>query len=390
MERVDASRTGNSRKRVTGESSDHRAVFRRGFFPLLVAGSTLFPSCLVTFRDWPEEDRARETSTTAGGNATTIRATSDHSRTALATTSAGAVSATATAQGGVPSSSQTSGTATGATPVAGGAMGITASTSLSPNGGGSNGGAPGSGISGGASSGGTSSGGAFVSGSSGGAASSGAASGGNSASGGSTLTTGSIAGETIRWLTFTGTRADGTDPVNASVGINGEVRVDSDACTNVTFDPVTRCVTGTLCTYSFDNQYWGAALVFDFVNTQGLRYRWDPDAVRALGVAYRLHGTQIPKLQLWVLDMDSSLWPTSCSGTSCEIIGPPYGDDNIGPSGALHFDAMVHDDWDGTGIAYQHLPENTLSLQFKIPAVIAGSVPFDFCLDQLGVIVRTP
>jgi hypothetical protein len=345
----------------------------------LVAASILFPSCLVTFRDWPDEpDRRAEFGAAPGGTTATLAATS----------AGGATFATLTAQGGAPMSSYSSGAATSTT-------GVVPVTGGSSSGGSSSGGsATGGSASGGSSSGGPATGGSATGGSAtGGSATGGSATGGASAggvpSGGTSQTTGGP-GEAIKWLTFSGTRASSTDPTNASVGINGEVRVDSDACTRLTFDPSTRCVRGTLCTYGFENQYWGAALVFDFVSAQGLRFRWDPRPVRALGVTYRLRGTQIPKLQLWVLDMDSSRWPDACSGALCEIVGPPYGDESIGSDGTLYFDAMVHDDWDGTGIDYRHRPEDTLSLQFKVPAVITGSVPFDFCLEQLGIIVQEP
>lgn len=373
MERVDAGRSSSPRKRLMSESRGAWAV-TQGYTAsslLFLATLTLFPSCLVTFRDWPDANGgSTESSTTSGGNTATARL--PLGGTLNSTPAGGAGTTPATTQGGTPSSSYSGGGAmstTGQELLTAGTHSVTTSTTGSTSGGASSGGT----LIGGASSGG-----------SGGASSLG------STTGGTSHTTASTTAEAVKWLTFTGARADGTDPANASVGINGEVRVDSDECTELTFDPSTRCVRGTLCTYGFENQYWGAALVFDFVNVQGLRFRWDPRPARALGVTYRLHGTQIPKLQLWVLDMDSSLWPTSCSGTPCEIVGPPYGDESIGTAGTLYFDAMVRDNWDGTGIDYRHQPENTLSLQFKVPAVIAGSVAFDFCLDQLGIVVPTP
>lgn len=220
----------------------------------------------------------------------------------------------------------------------------------------------------------------------GGAATGGAATGGAATGGASSLPL----REEIKWLTFQGTRADAADPPNGSLGIDGQLRVDSDECVEATYSSATRCVSGYLCSYSYSNQYWGVALVLDFVNTAGQRFRWDPRPYNAVGVAYRLSGAKIPRLQLWVLDMDTTAWPNACTGSPCEIVGPPYGDDNIAASGTLYFDSMMHDNWDGTGIDYRHRPENTLSLQFKIPAVMVGSVAFEFCLDQLGIVVQVP
>lgn len=194
----------------------------------------------------------------------------------------------------------------------------------------------------------------------------------------------------VEWLKLDNARANATDEPNGSLGIDGGVRVDSDPCVTKVFDPVTRCVKGNLCSYSYDSQFWGVALVFDFRSSSGTKSRWDPRLHNALGVAYSFHGAKIPKLQLWVLEMDQTTWPGTCSGSPCETVGPPYGDDNIGASGTLYFDAMVHDDWAGSGIDYTHQPEDTMSLQFKIPATMAGAAAFEICLDQLGIIVGSP
>lgn len=201
--------------------------------------------------------------------------------------------------------------------------------------------------------------------------------------------TSSTSHEQIRWLAFTGARADGSEPVNASLGISGLVRLESDTCADASFDPVSRCVSGRLCAFDYEIQSWGVALAFDFVAIDNQRFRWDPRAYAAIGVAYRLSGAQIPLLQLWVLDMDTAAWPNSCSGSPCEIVGPPFGDDRIGNAGTLRFDSMIRDDWSGSGVAYQHQAENTLSLQFKLPAVRVGDTAFEFCLDQLGILVES-
>jgi hypothetical protein len=191
---------------------------------------------------------------------------------------------------------------------------------------------------------------------------------------------------TTQWLAFNGARANGAVEPNASVGVDGAFRVNSDSCTATSFDAAKRCVSGVLCSYGYDNQYWGVALVFDF-RTDGVRkWRWDPQAYGAVGVAYSISGRTIPRLQLWVLEMDTATWTEPCQAESCEIIGPPYGDSNVSGMDALYFDRMIQDDWAGTGISYVHQAKNTLSLQFKIPAVIVGSVPFEFCIDGLGVI----
>jgi hypothetical protein len=82
--------------------------------------------------------------------------------------------------------------------------------------------------------------------------------------------------------------------------------------------------------------------------------------------------------------MDSS-WQGVCTAMQCEIDGPPDGLYPAPLNGELHFDNMMKDIW-GNGTRYTFDPAAVHALQFKLATVKSGNVPFNFCIDALGII----
>jgi hypothetical protein len=182
---------------------------------------------------------------------------------------------------------------------------------------------------------------------------------------------------------------------NHSFNISGVVYGYADSCATMTWDPVNRCISGTLCTPGASFQNWGVAIGFDFHNTgetgtpANAKLAWDPAAVNARGVAWQLSGS-VPGLELWVLQMDPK-WAGTCTAESCEIAGPPYGYGPIGSidTGTMYFTntaGWLHDDWGGSGTLYSLRTADTVSLQFKLPARTAGGQSYKLCVSRLGII----
>jgi len=222
------------------------------------------------------------------------------------------------------------------------------------------------------------------------------ATGGLTATGGSNSTGGTSVqstGESVVWLTFDSAQANSITSPNGSLGINGVLYAYSDSCASVSFDPQTRCVAGYLCDVGSQFENWGVAIGFDFVNTgttgapPNAKLTWNPTTHNAIGVTWHISNLITSRLQLWVLDMDPS-WQGSCTSDTCSIQGAPDGASQIGADGRLYFNAMVKDDWGGSGIYYTYSPASAYSLQFKIPTVIVGAETFQFCIDKLGIIVN--
>ena len=207
--------------------------------------------------------------------------------------------------------------------------------------------------------------------------------------GGSGGSGGTVAG--TNWLSFDGDWADPGVAPNGALNISGVIYAYADPCTAtyMTWDPTTRCVSGSICAFSSTN--WGMAIGFDFRNTGELgvpantKMPWSAPAVAARGVAWNISGT-VPHLQVWVLNMD----PTHagmCMVDDCSISGPPDGTPSPLMNGTLLFNSMVKDDWGGSGTDYVFSPTNISALQFKIPSVEAAGFSYDFCVDQLGIVL---
>jgi hypothetical protein len=263
-----------------------------------------------------------------------------------------------------------------AIPSAGGEAGVDAGGQSN---GGSSGGSAGRAASGGrASTGGTSAGGENSAG--------GTAAGGGSGAGG---TGGSAPLPGVTWLSFENSAAPSTLPPNDEFGINGELYAYADDCAELAWDPLTRCASGVLCAAGPNFQNWGIAVGFYF-NTTGAdgtpanrKIPWDPREFGVESIAWRISGTA-PALQLWVLNMDPA-FGGECTEDVCEIIGPPDGTSTAALTGQLSFSRLHKDDWND-GIVYTFDPAAVHALQFKLPAIVAGSASFSFCIDDLGLV----
>jgi hypothetical protein len=195
----------------------------------------------------------------------------------------------------------------------------------------------------------------------------------------------------VNWLTISEDWADPADAPNGALNISGALYAYGDSCASLTWNPVTRCASGTLCTPGASYQNWGVAVGFDFHNTGAngtppdTKMTWNPATVGAVGVAWSVSGAA-PGLQLWMLQMDP-VWNGQCSAASCEIAGPPDGTPTPTLQGQLRFTNVVKDDWGGSGTNYVFNPAAMQSLQFKLPAVVAGGQSFSFCVDKIGIVL---
>lgn len=198
------------------------------------------------------------------------------------------------------------------------------------------------------------------------------------------------AAEPIAWLTVDADRAPDDVAPNDALRIAGAFYAYGDDCAKLDWDPVTRCATGVLCTAGPTFENWGVAIGFDFRNTgedgdpPNAKMPWDPRLVNARGLAWAIRG-RAPALQVWVLNMDPR-WGGLCSAKTCEIVGPPDGIEAAPLNGQLWFDAMVKDNW-ASGVTYVFDPAAVHALQFKLPAIIAGSQSFSFCVERLGILL---
>jgi hypothetical protein len=193
----------------------------------------------------------------------------------------------------------------------------------------------------------------------------------------------------VTWLSLDGDLAPASLEPNGELAIDGRFYAYRDDCATLEWDPVTRCATGTLCPAGPNFQNWGIAVGFYFDATgpdgtpPDTKYTWDPTAVGAEGVAWRIRGNA-PALALWVLNMDPA-YGGECAEESCEIVGPPDGTSTPKLEGTLSFSSLHKDDWN-SGIDYEFDPAAVHALQFKLPAIVAGAADFSFCIDELGIV----
>jgi hypothetical protein len=195
----------------------------------------------------------------------------------------------------------------------------------------------------------------------------------------------------ITWLSLQGSEAPASDVPNRDLRVAGRFYAYADDCAELHWDEASRCAVGQLCD-PLGGENWGIAVGFDFNNTgeEGVpanaKLLWDPRQVGALGVAFKIGGqARAPRLQLWVLNMDS-VWSGECTAMTCEIAGPPDGRRLLPLEGELWFDDMRKDDWGGAGVRYDYDPAAVYALQFKLPAIEVGPASFSFCVDALGII----
>lgn len=203
-----------------------------------------------------------------------------------------------------------------------------------------------------------------------------------------TATGGQTAERTV-WLKFQDNLAKSTDSPNDSLGINGVVFAYGDNCATGTFDPTTRCVRGTTCAVDSSYLNWGMAMEFDFVlDAANVTHTWNPADHGVIGFAWQITNTYGTVLQLWAPLMDSQ-FSGACASDTCSVNLPPYGAGKIGLSGHFYLNAMAKDNWGSGYPSYNFVPANFYSLQFKVPTVIIqNATNYEFCLDQLGVILQ--
>lgn len=214
---------------------------------------------------------------------------------------------------------------------------------------------------------------------------------GGAGTGGAVAATGGSTTTGTQWLHIEGDWADPELAPNGELDISGVFYAYGDTCATLSWDPETRCATGTLCDPGATYANWGIAVGFDFHNTgetgtpPNAKLTWDPGLVGARGIEWQITGSA-PGLQVWITNMDPS-WAGVCTSDTCEIAGPPDGISAASLNGSLYFSSMSKDDWGGSGVYYTYDPAATLAIQFKLPAVIAGASSFSFCIDRLGIIL---
>lgn len=193
----------------------------------------------------------------------------------------------------------------------------------------------------------------------------------------------------ISWVTFDDNgRAPADRAPNGDLGIDGLLVGHPDDCAAFSWDPKTRCATGTLCGPGLRSENSGVAINFNFRTTGGadspLTLPWDPSGVGVRGVAWEVSG-RAPGLQVWALNMDPA-WIGQCNSVLCDIAGPADGTPKPALHGQLFFDDMAKDNWGLNGVRYTFDPKALVALQFKLPIATIGGRSFQFCIDRLGVI----
>jgi hypothetical protein len=217
--------------------------------------------------------------------------------------------------------------------------------------------------------------------------------GGRSGNGGATSTGGSAAVELTSGVNWLGLSAEAAPPTlgpNGKLGIDGVFYTYGDGCATISWDALTRCISGELCLASATN--WGVSIGFDLRNTgesgtpPDTKLAWDATSASASGFAWETRSPSGTSFQFWVQNMDP-MWNGRCSAAECSINGPPDGTSSASAKGQLSFGQMVKDDWGATGTAYVFSAAAISALQFKIPAAASSlSTSYSLCIDRLGVI----
>jgi hypothetical protein len=194
----------------------------------------------------------------------------------------------------------------------------------------------------------------------------------------------------VDWLSFDADQAPSSLAPNGTYAVDGILFAYGDSCATINWDPATRCASGTLCDPGVDAANWGMSIGFNFKYTgangspPNTTELWDPDAVGALGIAWEISG-EAPSLEAWVLNMDP-IWNGNCASLSCDIVGPPDGLRSPALKDQMLFSSLQKDNWGGSGVSYRFDPAQVHALQFKLPAIYAGAVPFAFCVTRLGIV----
>jgi len=194
----------------------------------------------------------------------------------------------------------------------------------------------------------------------------------------------------VNWIGLMQDAAPPTLGLNGKLGINGVLYTYGDGCATISWDAITRCISGELCLASAAN--WGVSVGFDFFNTGDMgtppntKHPWNATAVGVIGVAWETRSVLAYSPQVWIQNMDPK-WNGQCSAAECGINGPPDGVRSASQKGQVLFSSMMKDDWGGTGTPYVFNAANISALQFKIPgATNSSATTYQLCIDRLGVI----
>ena len=189
------------------------------------------------------------------------------------------------------------------------------------------------------------------------------------------------------WLYIDAAAAPGTSGPNGALGIEGVFYAYGDPCSmaQMTWDPSTRCISGTLCTLDTLGTNWGVAIGFDFNNVNDVKHAWNATTAGATGIAWQTTNDLDAAMQVWIQNMDPSFNGT-CSAPTCSINGPGDGSSAAANAGQFLFRTMTKDDWGGTGTVYTFDPADVSSLQFKLPSTSLGMEGYNVCIDKLGVV----
>jgi hypothetical protein len=176
-----------------------------------------------------------------------------------------------------------------------------------------------------------------------------------------------------------------------SYGINGTFFPVGDGCATLTWNPQTRCASGTLCAKDPPNYLnWGAEVALNLKTGAGYDYPFDATAAGVTGFFWEITGTA-PGMQVWV---PLTTNPGEClqSSNTCALSQPPWGNPtpSLGPTGRnyvqLQTTLMSYDQW-GSSYVYPPPwdPTRLHSLVWKLPAQTVAT-SFNFCVQNVGVI----
>lgn len=198
------------------------------------------------------------------------------------------------------------------------------------------------------------------------------------------------------WIHIENSWADPGMPPNGLLKVSGAMYAYKDDCSNISYDAVNGCISGTLCMPDSTGANWGAGIGFDFSNTgengvpANTKAPWDATAIGAVGFGWKLHDrggyTGAPNLKVWITNMDPS-WNGQCSADDCGINGPPDGESDPAFTGTVRFSSMVKDNWGGSGTKYTFDPKNILAIQFKVSASESDKTDVYFCVDGISIIL---
>ncbi|HEY3253320.1 MAG TPA: hypothetical protein VGJ91_05210 [Polyangiaceae bacterium] len=192
----------------------------------------------------------------------------------------------------------------------------------------------------------------------------------------------------VNWLGLVEDAAPSDYGVNGKLGIEGVFYAYADPCSTdgMSWDPTTRCISGTMCAQDSQGVNWGVAIGFDFNNVDSVKHAWSATTAGVTGIAWSTTGTSASSgtMQIWVQNMDPS-FNGSCSSMNCNINAPPDGNSSPLASGQFTFASMVKDVWGPGADSYVFNPANISALQFKLRTGPSTS-SYSLCVVGVGVL----